>query len=157
MKRSVQLLGTIAYELGDTERGRELLRESVELSRSYGDRFGETVSRHSLGDSSLTASRLDAAAAAYRAALDDARDIDSGRLACYCVAGLSAVAAAGGEQERAARLWSYAEQLEAELGVKIRPALRARYEECLGPIQREPVPPPGDSVLAEATEYALGA
>ena len=119
MKRGVQLLGTIASDLGDTDRGRELLGESIELARSYGDRFGETVSLHSLGDLELTAVRLDAAATAYRAALGEAREIDSGRLACYCVAGLSAVAAAGGEEERAARLWRYAEQLEAELGVKI--------------------------------------
>ena len=72
------------------------------------------------------------------------------------MAGLSAVAAAVGEEERAARLWRYADQLEAEIGIKIRPARRVRYEECLGPIQREPVSATGDSVLAEATEYALG-
>jgi len=154
VKRAVQLLGTIASDLGDTDRGRELLGESLELARSYGDRYGECVSLHSLGDLELTAGRLDAAAAAYRAALDEAREIDSGRMACYCVAGLSAVAAAGGEEERAARLWRYVEQLETEFGFTV--GGRARYEECLGPIQREPVPASSGSVLAEATEYALG-
>jgi len=154
VKRTVQLLGTIESDRGDMVRGRELLGESIELARSHGDRFGESVSHHSLGNLELTAGRLDAAATAFRAGLEEARDIDSGRMACYCVAGLSAVAAAGGEEERAARLWRYAEQLEAEFGIKMMG--RARYEECLGLIQREPVPPPGDSVLAEATVYALG-
>jgi hypothetical protein len=76
-------------------------------------------------------------------------------MACYCLAGLSAVAAACGESKRAVRLWRYVEQLEAELGVQIRPALRARYQERLDPDGREPLQTSGDSVLVEATEYAL--
>ena len=119
VKRTVQLLGTIESDLGDMVRGRELLGESIELARRHGDRFGESVSHHSLGNLELTAGRLDAAATAFRAGLEEARDIDSGRMACYCVAGLSAVAAAGGKEERAARLWRYAEQLEAEFGIKM--------------------------------------
>ena len=103
VKRAVQLLGTIAYEGGDTVRGRELLGESVELSRSYGDRFGVTVSRHSLGE--LRADGFPAGRRhrpVPRGAQRRSGDRQWPAGVSSCAAGLSAVAAAQGEEERAA-------------------------------------------------------
>lgn len=99
--------------------------------RQFG-RFSAASALHSLGDVELGAGEIDAAGAAYRDGLRLAWDTRADRLVCYCLAGLAAVAAAGGDAARAALLRGFAGAYEERLRFNMRG--RALYEERLEPV-----------------------
>jgi predicted ATPase len=120
VRRILHLRGQQAAAVGDTERARELLRESAELSRARADMFSMASSIHSLGDLELASGSLDAAEADYREGLRVSWEIGSDRLVCYDVAGLAAVAVERGQTERAALLWGFTETYEKRLNFTLR-------------------------------------
>jgi predicted ATPase/class 3 adenylate cyclase len=120
IRRVLHLRGQQAAAVGDTERGRQLLQESADLSRARDDMFSTASSTHSLGDLELAAGNLDAAEENYREGLRVSWEIGSDRLVCYGVAGLAAVAAERGQAARAALLWGFAESYEKRLNFTLR-------------------------------------
>jgi predicted ATPase len=131
IRRVLHLRGQQLAAVGDVEGGRQLLRESAELSRAEGDVFSEISTTHSVGDLELEAGEIDDAQTAYEVGLRKAWEAGADRLVCYCLAGLAAVAAEGGDAERAARLWGFAEAYEARLTFTMR--RRSLYEERAAP------------------------
>lgn len=75
------------------ERSRMLLEDSLELAKEQNDLGLSSLILHGLGDVSLLAGELDAAAIRYRDASLLAREIDDSGTLLYCLAGLAAVAA----------------------------------------------------------------
>jgi predicted ATPase/class 3 adenylate cyclase len=126
VRRVLHLRAQHAVAVGDVERGRRLMRESVELSLRKGDIFGAASSLHSVGDIELAAGDLDAAGDAYEDGLRAAWDAGLDRLVCYSLAGLAAVAAERGDPERAALRWGFVEAYEERLQFSLRG--RALYE-----------------------------
>ena len=120
IRRVLHLQGQQAAAVGDTERGRQLLEESAELSRARADMFSAASSIHSLGDLELASTNLDAAEENYREGLRVSWEIGSDRLVCYGVAGLAAVAVERGDAERAALLWGFTESYEKRLNFTLR-------------------------------------
>jgi non-specific serine/threonine protein kinase len=120
IRRVLHLRGQQAAAVGDSERGRQLLQESADLSRARADMFSTASSTHSLGDLELAAGNLDAADENYREGLRVSWEIGSDRLVCYGVAGLAAVGAERGQAERAALLWGFAESYEKRLNFTLR-------------------------------------
>lgn len=141
VRRSLQLLGNIARETGDIEKARRLLGEALALTRAAGDPFHAAGVLHSLGDTELQGGDLDAAEAVYLQALEIARQIRGQRIASYCIAGLSAVAATRGDGAAATHLWSAARALEQELRFRMRPSARTVYERRLAAIGDSPDAP----------------
>jgi predicted ATPase/DNA-binding SARP family transcriptional activator len=134
LRRSLQLLGNIARETGDVEQARRLLGEALVLTRAARDPFHEAGVLHSLGDTELEDGDLDAAEVVYLQALEIARRIRGHRIACYCIAGLSAATATRGDGAAAAHLWSAARVLEHDLRFRMRPTARNRYERRLAAV-----------------------
>jgi predicted ATPase len=132
VRRVRHLLGQQAAAVGEVERGRHLLSESAELARKDRDLFGAASSFHSLGDIELDAGEIEAAETAYREALAIAWECGADRLVCYCLAGLAAVAAQQGRDERASLLWGFAAAYEERLRFTLR--WRSLYETRLEPV-----------------------
>ena len=135
LRRVLHLRGQQAQAVGDVERGRELLREAAERSKSVGDMFSAATSVHSLGDLELEAHRLDVAEEEYKEGLALSQQAGADRLVCYCIAGLAAVVAERGDADRAATLWGFAEAYEAQLKFRMRG--RSVYERRLTPLAGE--------------------
>jgi predicted ATPase/class 3 adenylate cyclase len=156
LRRVLHLRGQQAAAVGDTDRGRELLREAADRSTTIGDSFSASTSAHSLGDLELEAHRVDAAEESYREGLRLAWESGSDRLVCYCLAGLAAVAVERGDDNRAATLWGFAEAYEARLKFTLR--RRSLYERRLEPVaaeHAEPYEAGGRLDLGAAVELAL--
>jgi predicted ATPase/class 3 adenylate cyclase len=129
LRRVLHLQAQQAVGVGDIERGRRLMRESAELSQGDGDVLGAASSLHSLGDIELEEGAVDAAEDAYLDGLHVSWKAGLDRLVCYSLAGLGAVAAERGDNERAALLWGFVEAYEERLQFTLRG--RASYEEHL--------------------------
>lgn len=142
VRRSLHLLGNIARETGDLEQARRLLGEALASARAAGDPFHEGAVLHSLGDTELDAGESDAADALYLDALEIGRSVGGHRIATYCIAGLGASSAARGDDSAAPHLWAAARLLERELGFRMRPTARTRYERRLAGV--------GDTEVHEA-------
>ncbi len=154
--RTLHLLGLQAHAVGEYERGRELVGESIDLWREMSEEFGLVAALHSLGDLELDAGEVGHAEDAYRDAMRRAHALDAPRLVCYCLAGLSATEAERGNAPRSVRLWKVAVALEQDLQFHLRK--REMYEsrvaalsEPEGTHEKAPVG------LGEAVAYALEA
>jgi predicted ATPase/DNA-binding SARP family transcriptional activator len=143
---------------GDYPRARELFEESIRKTRESGDLLAATDTIHSLGDLALETGDLDRAAELYRESLGLAQEYEADLSAAYCLAGLAAAAAGAGALERAARLWGAVEALESDLGVRLLPRERVRYERVVqAACEDEPTALAAGSELdlQEAIELAL--
>jgi hypothetical protein len=108
----------------------------------------------------LSTNRLDEAESVYGETRSLARTAVARRVACYCLAGLAAVAALRGDAEHAGRLWGSVVALDNELRPGLRTVERSEYERHLAAVRREPSLEPaftdGQSFdFTEAIEYAL--
>ena len=115
------------------ERSRMLLEDSLELAKEQNDLGLSSLILHGLGDVSLLAGELDAAAIRYRDASLLAREIDDSGTLLYCLAGLAAVAAGRGDSATATALWRSFGQLATERRFRMNDVDRARYERFLAP------------------------
>jgi predicted ATPase/DNA-binding SARP family transcriptional activator len=148
-------LGELEREAGDRARARALLERALPLRRDGRHKAGIV---HALGDVALDEHDLGRAESSYRKSLTLLRLWRDERNLAYCLAGLSAVAAARGDVPRAGRLWGAVERIEASREATL-PFERARYERWLE-AAREPVAPrdvlEGRAMtLDEAVAYAL--
>jgi tetratricopeptide (TPR) repeat protein len=146
-------LAKIAAAQGDPTRARALLETSLALAPSL-------WCHQALGDLELSTNRLDEAESVYGETLGLARTAVARRVACYCLAGLAAVAALRADADRAGRLWGAVVALDNVLRPGLRTAERSEYERHLAAVRREPSFEPavaeGRSFeLTDALEYAL--
>jgi predicted ATPase len=126
--RTLQLLGEVARDAGDYDAGAELLEGAVVLADQVGSRIDIYVAKHSLADLELDRGKARRAEDLYREVLLGAVELRLERVKVYCVAGLAAVAAVLGEDERARLLWQGVEAAESETGVRLLASERSRYE-----------------------------
>ncbi len=155
IRRTLHLLGNLAREAGDLERAGALLREAVDLARAAQDRFHAVAVLHALGDIELERGSLGDARSLYVEALQGSREIAAHRVAGYCLAGLSAVAATQGTLQLAADLWAAVAALERTVGFRLRSPSRERYERRLRQETLHPRPMTAetpDRVIEEALE-----
>jgi predicted ATPase/class 3 adenylate cyclase len=125
---TLQLLGEVARDAGDYDAGAELLEGAIVLAHQVGSRIDVGTTKHSLADLELDRGEVRRAEDLYREVLIDAIELRLERVKAYCVAGLAAVAAVLGEDERARLLWQGVEAAESETGVRLLASERPRYE-----------------------------
>jgi len=144
-------LAEVYRDLGDRETARSLLSSVLDMDHRY------PAAVHSLGDLELDDGDLIAASRRYRESLSLELELGPGkRVVAYCLAGLSSVAAARGDAERAGRLWGAVEHLEDKRGFKINHVERVRYERLIATVARSPTFDEAASVGRELTvEQAL--
>ncbi|HEX8977548.1 MAG TPA: tetratricopeptide repeat protein [Solirubrobacteraceae bacterium] len=129
--RSLHYMGENLREMGSYDQAAERYIRSIEILRANG--LSERVSSvvHSLADLRLDTRDLPAADSLYREALAFSQNMNDIRLTAYCLAGLSCVAALGGDGHTAGLLWGLAERIEREHGVRMLGTERRRYEAVL--------------------------
>jgi predicted ATPase/DNA-binding SARP family transcriptional activator len=126
-------LAQVYRDLGDRETARSLLSSALEADRRYPSAL------HSLGDLELDDGDLVAASRCYRESLSLQLEVGAGEVVVvYCLAGLSCVAAARGDAERAGRLWGAVERLEDKRGFKMNHVERVRYEQLIANVALNP-------------------
>jgi predicted ATPase/class 3 adenylate cyclase len=123
-------LGELETELGNYERANELLEQSLSMARAAGATSQVASILHGLGDLALATGDAALASARYTESLTLLRDQGPGATTCCCLAGLAA-ATAGTNPDRATTFWATAQHLETELGFRISPSIRQRYEASL--------------------------
>lgn len=101
---ALHMLAWAAHTAGDLPLARRRFEESLAFRQGQGDRFGVAVEEANLGDLAAEEGDLAAAAAALDDALAVALELDSQYLIVNLLPSLAAVAAAGGDDEAAARL-----------------------------------------------------
>jgi tetratricopeptide (TPR) repeat protein len=127
-------LADLARDSGDFVRARALYAESIALWRQLGIAWSLSNVLHSLGDCALDEESLDEAVGAFKEALEIALEYRSEQSVAYCLAGFSAVAAARGREELAARLWGAVESIESAHDVELLKPERARYQRVVRPV-----------------------
>jgi predicted ATPase len=131
----LHVLGVTARDAGDFGRARELLDQSLAITRRHGSPASMAAVLHTAGDCTLDQGRDDEAAALYRESLDIAIRLDTDVVA-YCLGGLAAVEARRGRRASALRLWEGVRAFERERGLRLEKAERQRYERALSTIER---------------------
>ena len=123
-------------DTGEFERSAELYERAIEIRREH-DLGSIAALLHSLGDLHLDKGDLPSAERYYHEALAFAPREDDVRLQAYCLAGLACVAAQRADAIAAGRLWTFAERIEQQVGLRMLRAERVRYERTLTPALRE--------------------
>ena len=126
--------------LGELERFDEAERSLVEadaIYREVGDEWGRVNNLHSLGDVALDRNDHATAAKRYRETLESARATvrPTPRHQAYCLAGLASVLAEVDQDDVAARLWGAVSAAEENLGFRMLPRERRRYERHLARLE----------------------
>jgi tetratricopeptide (TPR) repeat protein len=130
-------LGRVHRDLGHRQRARSLLSTAAEAFRDQNDLAALAAALHSIADLELDDGQLAVAAQNYAESLSVARTgvVGHGRWSTtYCLAGLAAVAAAGGDARRAGLLWGVVERLEEERGSKLTHFWRVRYDKLIASV-----------------------
>jgi predicted ATPase len=154
---TLHFLADAARDRGDFAHARSLYSESIARWRRLGLEWGLGNVLHALGDCALDEGEVDEAAQVYGEALALGLDGPSELFVAYCVAGLSAVAAARGRHDVAARLWGAVESIERAHEVELARPERNRYERFVEPISPtlQPLVEEGRRLgLATAAAYA---
>ena len=151
-------LASGARDLGDFARARALYEESIALWRRLGIVWGLKNVLIAVGDCALEQGLMDEAAEDYREGLEIAVRVGSELSVAYCLGGLSAVAAAGGRAEVAARLWGAVESIESAHDVELAESQRTRYKRLVRSALAAAQPALEDGrglALSAAVAYAL--
>ncbi len=127
----LHLIGERRGELGDYDLGRELLEQSIAMSREGGNDYMLGSSLDSIAVIALEQEDVDYAERSYRELIDVSSRLGSERLTAYALAGLSVAAAIGGRPQRAGVLWGALEPLERHHDSRILATERARFERLL--------------------------
>jgi predicted ATPase/DNA-binding SARP family transcriptional activator len=129
-------LGEAARYVGDDEMATAAYAECLELDRKLGHRADVPRLLHNQGYLALHRDQRDAASALFHESLARFREIGLARGVAEAIAGLAAVAAAGGteaEAARAARFWGAAEAIYGRAGMVPWPADIRERERYLPP------------------------
>jgi predicted ATPase/class 3 adenylate cyclase len=159
-------MGAVANIQHDYELGRQLGLEALELQREFGNIEAATITLHNLARIDLRTGRLAEAADLLHQSLDGSRQLEYRELIAYCLEALAELAAARGDDDRAARFLGGSEALFAELGVPMFADEAETYEETvralrthLGESRFEAARASGraaplDQTLSDALEFA---
>jgi predicted ATPase len=154
---ALHALGYDARDRGDLARARELLEESVALTRKVGNPSMLAALVHSLADCALDQGMIDEAARLYLEVLDTGVRTSTVPQIAYGLGGLAAVEAARGRPQAAGRLWGAVQKFERESGyLPLNESERSRYKRALSDVPRL-APTEGTrwaDVLADAVAYA---
>jgi predicted ATPase/DNA-binding SARP family transcriptional activator len=145
-------LGALERQAGNSAKARGLLERALSLAP---DELRTALIFHSLGDVALNAEELDCAEKFYRDSLVMVRQKYRQRDIAFNLAGLSAVAAAQGQVERAGRLVGAVERFQESREAPLfgNPSYRRLLEAT--PIEPEDVAAGRAMTLDEAVAYAL--
>jgi predicted ATPase/DNA-binding CsgD family transcriptional regulator len=155
--------GLVVYSMGDPGRAEQLTEEAVALLRELGSVVQAAIGLCNLGWMVLFQDELGRAADVYRESLVLGRDIGMTGLIQSTLEGLSCVAGAHGEGQRAARLWGAAQSFHEVTGIPRdidwlaeADAHIATVRSGLGELEWEEAEAEGKAIgLEEAVEYAL--
>jgi tetratricopeptide (TPR) repeat protein len=114
-------LGEMALLAGERERGESLFEEAVSIARQIGDRRHECFALYGLGWLTLSETRYEECGRWFMQSLSIARDLSHGVVAIEILSGLAALAAALGDDGRAARLAGAVDALGRTIGRHITP------------------------------------
>jgi predicted ATPase/DNA-binding CsgD family transcriptional regulator len=158
-------LGVLATERGKYAEGLEILLDCVAFSRSQNDETGTARYLESLANAQFGLGDLDAAAAAWKESLSIffAEDDTFGTI--WCIGGLSLVAAARADDDRALRLAAVESRMSREWSLSAWPLRMSQLEEACGRARTRLGTRKGDGAWSDgltmgtdrALEYALGA
>jgi len=121
-------LGEVALRLGDYERARKLLEESLELRRQLGNKWGIGVSLGTLGWVAIREGDWERALARLGESLEVRQEIGDKGGSAWCIERLAEVALAQGNPEKAVRLLSAAATLRISIGSVIDPVDQPEYQ-----------------------------
>jgi tetratricopeptide (TPR) repeat protein len=122
--------GHAAQLRGDYAQAVQLHRNSLTYFPGHFE-AGILEAYHALGEAKLGLGQANEATSWLVQALALSQAIDAPPRIAWCLASLGSAAALDGEPERAARLWSAAEQLRQSCGSRPAPATRATYERAM--------------------------
>jgi non-specific serine/threonine protein kinase len=128
MHLALQTLGTAAAQRGDPERAVALLQEALGLARAARDGVGAAFCLFRLGDVEAGRERRGPARAYFRQSLVLFRDVGVRPGIPYALEAFAALAAGGGEGERAARLLGAAEAQREVIGVPVDASFHRDYD-----------------------------
>jgi tetratricopeptide (TPR) repeat protein len=155
-------IADVLHHLGEAQRDAGNAREAVALLEEAVSRAPEGRRAASiicgLGDVALDENDLAQAEHFYRDGLAKLMHEPQERDVAYCLAGLSAVAAARGQRVRVGRLWGAVEGIEERRQARLHAATRARYErrlERLDSIAMDDIEAGRAMPLDDAVAYAL--
>ena len=157
-------LGVLTTERGQYREGLDILADCVAFGRSEGDVPSTARFLESLANAQLGLGDVDAAAASWLESLSTFRELNDAFGTIWCIGGLSLVAAARGDEERALRLAAVVSRMSREWSLSAwsvrinqleESAQRARTR--LSARKSEGVWNEGEALsTARALEYALG-
>jgi predicted ATPase/DNA-binding SARP family transcriptional activator len=142
-------LGVVELHHGDVERGRELMETSIAMAQEVGWIWWASRYTSGLAAAAVAAGRLEEAEQRGREFLSLARATQSRQDVIHALAILARAAAARGDEQRAAALWSSVEPLEEGPG-RFGRFDRREYAACM-PARPTSAPLP----LEQAVELAL--
>ncbi len=126
--RLLSELGYTTFRKGDSTQARPLLEESLTLCRDPDDRYVEARARHFLGHLARFEGDLAWARSLYTRALTILYELRNSWGVFYSLEAFGYLATAGGQFERAARLFGAAEYLGEIIGTLMAPSERVEHE-----------------------------
>ena len=125
---SLNNLGVLARKQGDTAAAIALFEECLAVFQEVGDTRGVANALLNLGHAQRDQQAFDPAGRRYRESLAGYAALGDRPGAVRCLEGLAAVATAGGDARRAARLCGAAAAQRLAIGVPVPPSARANLE-----------------------------
>jgi tetratricopeptide (TPR) repeat protein len=148
-------LGECRRDIGDFEQAEQDLLAADEIFRSFGAAVALASNTHSLADLALDRRDFPAAIERYEKTLAEEQAGDGGRLEAYCLAGIASAYAATGRDEEAARLWGAVSAAEQQLGFRMLPSERRRYEQHLSHLELDPAWHEGRTLTLQQASASL--
>ena len=148
-------LGECRRDIGDFEQAEQDLLAADEIFRSFGAAVALASNTHSLADLALDRRDFPAAIERYQKTLAEEQAGDGGRFEAYCLAGIASAYAATGRDEEAARLWGAVSAAEQQLGFRMLPTERRRYEQHLSHLEQDPAWHEGRTLTLQQASASL--
>ena len=124
-------LGEVALRQRDYARATQLIKESLDLRKQLGNKWGLGVSLGMLGWVAMRERDWERASARLGESLEVRQEIGDKGGCAWCLERLAGVAMAQGQPEKAIRLFGAAAALRSSIGSVIDPADQARYKKNL--------------------------
>ena len=153
---AINNLGDLALTTGDYARAQPLFEESHALLVTRGDTANIARSLFNRGAVDLMLDEYDAADRRFREALVLAGETGDKEDLAWCLEGLAAVAAVGGDGERAATLLGVAGALLSEMGAQFKPFERQLHSSTERSARMLCGPDAYSSALARGASLTLG-
>ena len=163
MSSSLSNLAILYMDLGDIERAKELLEETMRLDQERRDRWGVAVTSLNLGVARLELGEVQAAAAMVKDSVHSFVELGDLDGVAGSLEALLGVAVAENRFVRAARLAGAADSLRRSLGIPLADVDRVRFDRWLSE-PRDQLPADGFSAAwtegagmttEQAIDYAL--